>query len=132
MNPIVNHSPIQRSDDRILAGVCSGIAERLNVGPWGIRLLWILFMLCWGTGVFAYVLAVFAFPNAEKVNEHQAARVLGVCWRLSQAINIDVGILRFLALFVGIGSLGTFLIVYVVLHLLLPQQPSPNQSHLAP
>jgi phage shock protein PspC (stress-responsive transcriptional regulator) len=132
MIPTVKPNPIQRSDDRILAGVCSGIAERLNVGPWGIRLLWILFMLCWGTGVAAYIMAIFSFPNSEKVQEHQAARILGVCWRLSNSLNVDVGILRFLALFVGIGSLGTFLIVYVLLHLILPPPPVTNNTQLTP
>jgi phage shock protein C len=49
--------------NRIIAGVCSGIAEYFNVDPTLIRLLWLLFSLSGGAGVLAYVIAWIIIPE---------------------------------------------------------------------
>ena len=52
--------------EKILGGVCGGIAEYLNVDPVIIRLLWVIFALIYGTGILAYIIAWFIIPKNPK------------------------------------------------------------------
>ncbi len=49
--------------DRILGGVCGGIAEYLGVDPVLIRLLWVIGTFAWGFGVIAYMFAWIIIPR---------------------------------------------------------------------
>ncbi len=51
------------ANDKILGGVCGGIAEYLGVDPVIIRLLWVIGTLAWGTGIIAYVIAWIIIPR---------------------------------------------------------------------
>ena len=46
-------------NDRIIAGVCGGIAEQLNISPLLVRLLWVL---C-GFGIIAYIICAIVIPE---------------------------------------------------------------------
>ncbi|MEA2036707.1 MAG: PspC domain-containing protein [Nanoarchaeota archaeon] len=48
---------------RIIAGVCGGLGDYFKVDPTIIRLIWILFVLVWGAGILAYVLAWIIIPE---------------------------------------------------------------------
>lgn len=52
-------------DDRVVAGVCGGVAEYFGVDPVLVRLAWVLFTLVVGTGALFYVLAWFVMPNEQ-------------------------------------------------------------------
>jgi phage shock protein C len=52
--------------DRILGGVCGGIAEYLGVDPVLIRLLWVIWTLAWGSGIIAYIIAWIIIPRNPK------------------------------------------------------------------
>ena len=55
--------------DRIIAGVCGGIAEYFNVDPVLIRLLWIVVTLMGiFPGVITYIIAWVIIPEAEEEN----------------------------------------------------------------
>lgn len=47
--------------NKMLCGVCGGIAEYLNVDPTIIRLLWVIFGLT-VVGIFAYIAAAVIMP----------------------------------------------------------------------
>jgi phage shock protein PspC (stress-responsive transcriptional regulator) len=49
--------------NRIIAGVCGGIAEYINIDPTVVRLLWLLFFLIWGSGIIAYIIAWIIIPE---------------------------------------------------------------------
>lgn len=49
--------------DRIIAGVCAGVAEYSNIDPTIVRLLWLLWSLIWGTGIIAYIIAWIIIPE---------------------------------------------------------------------
>jgi phage shock protein C len=49
--------------DRIIAGVCGGIAEYFEVDPTLIRLAWVIFTLMAGSGLIAYFIAWIIIPN---------------------------------------------------------------------
>ncbi len=53
--------------DRLLAGVCAGIAKYLNTDPALIRLIWVLFTLLTGilTGIIAYIIAAIIIPEEK-------------------------------------------------------------------
>ena len=48
-------------------GVCGGIAEYFDVDPTLIRLLWIVLVLCAGTGILAYIVAALIMPNKSEI-----------------------------------------------------------------
>jgi phage shock protein PspC (stress-responsive transcriptional regulator) len=51
-------------DDRIVAGVCSGVGRYLNVDPVLIRVAFaILTILTWGTALLAYPVMWFLMPE---------------------------------------------------------------------
>ena len=56
------------SNDKVLAGVCGGIAEYFVVDSVIIRLLWVVFTLMGGAGLIAYIIAAIIIPgkNIEK------------------------------------------------------------------
>ena len=43
--------------NRKIAGVCGGLGEYMNLDPTIIRLIWVLLILCAGTGLLAYLIA---------------------------------------------------------------------------
>jgi signal transduction histidine kinase len=51
--------PLRRSDDRVVAGVCAGIAEALGVDPTLIRLLFTVLALAGGAGIVLYLAVWF-------------------------------------------------------------------------
>ena len=54
---------LTKSYDRKLCGVCGGIAEYLNIDPTILRLIWLLLVLCAGTGMLAYIIAAIIMPE---------------------------------------------------------------------
>jgi phage shock protein C len=49
-------------DERMLGGVCGGLAEYLNADPTLIRLLFVVFALAGGPGIIAYLLFWIIVP----------------------------------------------------------------------
>ncbi len=48
-------------------GVCGGIAEYFDIDPTIVRLLWVFFSLCVGSGVLAYIIAAIIMPRKSEV-----------------------------------------------------------------
>lgn len=49
--------------NRQIAGVCGGIAEYLNADPSVIRLVTIILMFGWGSGLLAYLVCALVLPE---------------------------------------------------------------------
>lgn len=49
------------NEGKVIAGVCGGIAEYLNIDPTVVRLIWALIGLT-GGGVLAYLVAALVIP----------------------------------------------------------------------
>jgi len=58
MNALIR--PVQ---DRVIAGVCSGIARRFDVSPTTVRVITVLAVLFAGLSIWAYVLLWILVPN---------------------------------------------------------------------
>lgn len=54
------------TDNKMIAGVCSGIANYLNVNPTVIRLIWAIATCFFGTGAFLYLIAWIIIPEKPK------------------------------------------------------------------
>jgi len=56
---------LRNSDEKILAGVCSGFADYFNTDPTIVRAVWIFFTLFGGSGILAYFLAILFIPETD-------------------------------------------------------------------
>ena len=53
-------------DNRMLAGVCGGIAEYFDIDPTLVRLGWALFCALGGSGIIAYIIAAVIIPESPE------------------------------------------------------------------
>ena len=49
--------------NRVLCGVCGGIGEYFNIDPTIVRLIMILLICGFGTGIIAYIVAAIIMPE---------------------------------------------------------------------
>jgi phage shock protein PspC (stress-responsive transcriptional regulator) len=56
---------LQRSDDRVIAGVCSGIAEYLNVDTTLVRVITAVLTVFGGSGILIYLIAWVVMPDSS-------------------------------------------------------------------
>lgn len=59
--------------DRRIAGVCGGLAEYFDLDATLIRVVWLLLVLCGGTGLLAYIIMWIVVPQAPVGMPAQAA-----------------------------------------------------------
>lgn len=55
---------LTKSNNRMLLGVCAGIAEYFDIDPNVVRVLWVLFCLAGGSGILGYIIATVIMPGA--------------------------------------------------------------------
>lgn len=51
------------NQNKMINGVCGGIAEYFGMDPTVVRLLWVLFSALAGSGVIAYIIAALIIPR---------------------------------------------------------------------
>lgn len=54
---------LTKSKNKMLCGVCAGIAEYFGWDPTIVRLAWVLFCCLGGSGVIAYIIAAIIIPE---------------------------------------------------------------------
>ena len=55
---------LYKSDlDRKLCGVCGGIAEYLGIDSTIVRLIWVVLVVFFGTGILAYIISALVIPD---------------------------------------------------------------------
>ena len=54
---------LRRSDNKMLGGVCGGIAEYVNIDPTVVRLLWVASIFLLGTGILFYLICWIIIPS---------------------------------------------------------------------
>ena len=66
------HKLYKSRQNRIIDGVCGGIAEYFDVDPTIVRLLWVLITLMGGSGFLLYIIAMIIMPvNPEHIVSNQ-------------------------------------------------------------
>ena len=72
--------------NKVIAGVCSGLGEYLNVDTTVVRLVWILLTFLGGAGIIAYIVAYFIIPKKPieasqatppQIHDFTAVRIFG-------------------------------------------------------
>lgn len=58
---------LYKSSNKMLAGVCAGIAEYFNIDPTLVRLGWVLFCALGGSGILAYIICAIVIPSYPEV-----------------------------------------------------------------
>ena len=53
--------------NRMIAGVCGGLAEYWDIDPTLIRLLWVLVSLVVGSGILLYIIACLIIPDERSI-----------------------------------------------------------------
>lgn len=49
-------------EGKMLCGVCAGIAEYFKIDPTVVRVAWAIFCCMGGSGILAYIIALFLMP----------------------------------------------------------------------
>jgi phage shock protein C len=57
--------PPKGSPDRKIAGVCWAFANYFDLDVTVVRVVWLLVLLCAGTGLLAYIIAWIVIPEGE-------------------------------------------------------------------
>ena len=52
--------------EKMIDGVCGGVAEFFNIDPTLVRLAWILFCAMGGSGILAYLVAAIIIPRSPE------------------------------------------------------------------
>ena len=55
--------------NKMLAGVCGGIAEYFNIDPTLVRLGWAILCAFAGSGIIAYIIAAIIIPQNPYIEE---------------------------------------------------------------
>jgi phage shock protein PspC (stress-responsive transcriptional regulator) len=140
---------ITRAADGILGGVCAGLGRRFGVSANLIRVLWLLAVLFFGTGLLLYLALWWIIPHEEQVPvetvvwRRSAAgsytpplrrtvadrKLLGVCGGLARRFDLDPSVVRLLVLALATVSLGLVAVAYLVAAIFIP---GPDESLRAP
>lgn len=59
----MNKRLFKSNHDKMLNGVCGGIAEYFDIDPTLVRLGWVLFCAMGGSGFWAYIIAAIVIPS---------------------------------------------------------------------
>ena len=86
---------VRTRDDSVLAGVCGGFGKYFNLDSALVRFLWVFFTIFGGSGVLAYLVAVFIIPD-ESIAKDVTPR------RLTDGINDKTILWGVLLVLVGI------------------------------
>lgn len=151
------------SSDKIIGGVCSGIAYYLNIDPSIIRILFAIITFGgFGLGILAYIILWIVLPPREhegfsgkRLYRNPEDRIIGgvagglaayfgrsaktirLIFAAPILLSILLGILNNFrwdydmdfALNIGFGSIsGTFILIYVILWMVLPEATSDYQK----
>ena len=62
----MNKRLYKSNENKMVDGVCVGIAEYFGIDPTLVRLAWVLFCAMGGSGFVAYIVAAIIIPRAPE------------------------------------------------------------------
>jgi len=54
-------------ENKMLGGVCAGLADYFMIDPTIVRLVWAVFAMLYGIGVLIYIAAWIVFPDKNEL-----------------------------------------------------------------
>ncbi|MDR3311279.1 MAG: PspC domain-containing protein [Oscillospiraceae bacterium] len=67
----MNKQLYKSAQDKKIAGVCGGLANFFNVSSTAVRVAWAIAVLCFGTGLLAYIAAAIIIPKEPAGGEQR-------------------------------------------------------------
>lgn len=145
---------MRNGNDRIISGLCSGVANYLNIDPIWVRLVFFVFLLPAGIGLLAYILGSIFIPksydtiyNSKRLFRDTEHKVIGgVCSGIAAYFHTNPLYIRLLflspILFSIIASSNDhwdfgphygfvntpFFGIYLLLLILLPKAKTPSEK----
>ena len=119
--------------DKKLCGVCGGLADYTNIDSTFYRLLFVFLAVLGTLGIWAYLIMALVLQydpdyTVGRVNRPRLCRlsksgkVFGVCAGLAEYFNLDLYVLRIIALISAVFGVG--LIFYVIAAIIMPVKES--------
>ena len=62
----MNKRLYKSNENKMVDGICGGIAEYFGIDPTLVRLAWVLFCAMGGSGFVAYIFAAIIIPRAPE------------------------------------------------------------------
>ena len=56
---------LPRSNNKMIGGVCAGLAEYLDIDPTIVRIVWVLMVLFAGFGILLYIILWLIMPKQQ-------------------------------------------------------------------
>lgn len=56
---------LKKSNNKIICGVCGGIADYFNIDATIVRILLVILSCLWGSGIIIYIAAALVMPPAD-------------------------------------------------------------------
>jgi len=117
--------------DKVIGGVCAGLAESLSIEAIYLRLAFLLFAIYAGNGFLVYLILWIVLPVMDLGTEADPVRRLvrsahdrmigGVCGGLAAVMNVDITVVRLI--FVALTLLGGGgILIYILLWLVMPSE----------
>jgi phage shock protein PspC (stress-responsive transcriptional regulator) len=115
---------------KILGGVCSGLANYMNVDSLWVRLVFALLAFAWGFTIFVYIIMWIVVPGTYDLVEPEVGKKMfrdperkilgGVSGGVASYLNIDILAVRILFILLAFaGGLGVFM--YIIFWVVLPE-----------
>jgi Putative stress-responsive transcriptional regulator len=111
-----------RAQDTPAAGVCKGLAQTLGIETWIVRVIWLVAILWFGTGIVFYLILAVCLPRVDKLDQALDSKLLGVCARIAKRYHFEVGVVRVAAVVLAMTTFGAALLLYILGYFFIPDE----------
>lgn len=115
-------------NDKVLGGVCAGMAAYMNVDPVVVRIVFALISFAWGAGFLVYILLWILLPSSKNLHNPIRKRLYrnpdhrvigGVCSGIAAYLNIDPVVPRLIFVAPLLGIIFSSIIGAVMSNMML-------------
>ncbi|HWU42370.1 MAG TPA: PspC domain-containing protein [Bdellovibrio sp.] len=117
-----------RASDGALAGVCKGLAQAFGIETWILRVIWLVAALWFGTGFLLYLILAICLPRVDRIDQALDRKLLGVCARIATRYQLEVGVVRTVAVLALFVTFGAAILAYGLCYFLIPETSEPSKS----
>lgn len=110
-----------RASDGALAGVCKGLGQSLGIETWILRVIWLVAVLWFGSGILFYLILAVCLPRVDKLDQALDGKLLGVCARIARRYRIEVGLVRTGFVLLALVTFGVAILGYGLCYFFVPK-----------
>lgn len=115
-----------RSDKGAIAGVCAGLGQALGIETWMLRVIWLVAVLWFGSGLLLYLILAICLPRVDKLDHALDGKLLGVCARIAKRYRIEVGLVRTAFVLLAMFTFGAAILGYGLCYFFFPKAEEPQ------